>query len=174
MFFCCKREFKEHASTHVWRERERESCLFVCLQWYLALKAWLDIRWIESVAVSAVHDATWSCDMRECYYVASFALVNASQLMGILLRFYCLSAPALMMLMEGKCGLLSWYDFLWLEEGKKNHLSLSKVAAAQHRSQAIRFGALSSCRCVFMWLTISIRRISDFSGRRRRRVQRRV
>jgi hypothetical protein len=27
---------------------------------------------------------------------------------------------------------------------------------------------------VFMWLTISIRRISDFSGRRRRRVQRRV
>jgi hypothetical protein len=88
--------------------------------------------------------------MRECYYVASFALVNASQLMGILLRFYCLSAPALMMLMEGKCGLLSWYDFLWLEEGKKNHLSLSKVAAAQHRSQAIRFGALSSCRCVFM------------------------
>jgi hypothetical protein len=86
--------------------------------------------------------------MRECYYVPSFALVNASHLMGILLGFYCLSALALMMLMEGKCGLLSWYDFLWLEEG--NHLSLSKVAAAHHRSQAIRFGALSSCRCVFM------------------------
>jgi len=102
------------------------------------------------VAVSAVHDATWWCDMRECYYVPSFALVNASHLMGILLGFYCLSAPALMMLMEGKCGLLPWFDFLWLEEGKKNHLSLSKVAAAQHRSQAIRFGALSSCRCVFM------------------------
>jgi hypothetical protein len=57
--------------------------------------------------------------MRECYYVPSFALVNASQLMGILLGFHCLSAPALMMLIEGKCGLLSWFDFLWREEGKK-------------------------------------------------------
>jgi hypothetical protein len=76
------------------------------------------------VAVSAVHDATWWYDMRECYYVPSFALVNASQLMGILLGFYCLSAPALMILNEGKCGLLSWFDFLWLEEGKKKTIYL--------------------------------------------------
>ncbi len=160
------------------RERERVVCLSV-LQWYLALKAWIDIRWIESVAVSAVHDATWWCDMRECYYVPSFALVNASQLMGNSSGILLSKCSDIDEADGGKVRtfVLVWFSLAW-RRGKKNHLSLSKVAAAQHRSQAIRFGALSSCRCVFMWLTISIRRISDFSGRRRRRrrrmVQRRV
>jgi hypothetical protein len=117
----------------------------------LALKAWLDIRRIQSAAVSAVHDATWWCDMRECYYVPSFALVNASQLMGILLGFCCLSAPALMMLMEGKCELLSWFDFLWIEQGKKTIYLFpfqgcdGTASIASHWVRRALY-----CRCVFM------------------------
>ncbi len=180
MLFCCKREFKKHASTHVRereRERERESCLFVCFAVVLGFEimARHTLNWKRgSIGSAWCYLVVWYAWMLLCtQFCASECFAVNGNSSGILLsKCSGIDDPE-----WGKVRtfVLVWFSLAWRRK-KKNHLSLSKVAAAQHRSQAIRFGALSSCRCVFMWLTISIRRISDFSGRRRRRrrVQRRV